>query len=91
MDKGRPIDCNVCLKEFDNTCQFLKHVSHSKGCLKGHDPKVIEKLKRESRLRSKRNWARRNKPLKAPKAPREKARKSTYVPVDERNGAKNRP
>ena len=53
--------CTYCKKRFDNFAQFLRHVSHSKLCLDAHDPFVIEKIKRKSRLRSKAKWNLKNK------------------------------
>ena len=70
--------CSHCLKKFDNLSQFLRHVSHSKACLKAHDPEVIDRLKKESRRRSKRQWAVNNP------QPNKKPRTTTYIPVAER-------
>ena len=39
---------------------FLKHVSHKKSCLGSYDPQYLNYLKRESKLKSKREWFKRN-------------------------------
>ena len=52
--------CDHCLKRFDKQSQFIRHVTHSKICLDSYDPKVIADIKHESRLRTKRNWFKRN-------------------------------
>ena len=60
-DKGPGGTCTHCLKSFDNLQTFLRHVTHSKACLDAHSPGCIEKLKRESRLRSRKSWYQRYK------------------------------
>ena len=39
---------------------FLRHVSRNKSCLESYDPKYLDYLKRESRLKTKREWLKRN-------------------------------
>ena len=85
-DKGPGGYCDHCLRSFENLQQFLRHVSHSKTCLAEHDPDVIESLKRESRLRTKKNWYQRNKDDQMMKKNNVKKAtgKSYYIPVEEK-------
>ena len=39
---------------------FLRHVTRNKSCLESYDPKYLNYLKRESKLKSKREWLKRN-------------------------------
>ena len=60
-DKGAPGVCNHCLKPFADLQKFLRHVTQKKACLDSYDPDMIKELKRNSRLRSRRNWYKRYK------------------------------
>ena len=86
QDKGPGGSC-TCKKEFDNMQKFLKHVSHSKSCLEAFDPEVIKTLRRDNRLRTKRNWAERNKAELKMKRDNVKKTSGTgykYIPVSEK-------
>ena len=60
-DEDKPGSCRHCRKCFDTTAKWIRHVTHNKVCLAAHDPEIVNEIKRESRLRTKRLWARRNK------------------------------
>ena len=48
--------CKHCLRDFESTSSFLRHVTHSKPCLLAHEPNFIDHLRRDckraSRLKS---------------------------------------
>ena len=78
--------CKSCHKQHDTLSGFLRHVTQSKCCLDDYDPEYIEKLKRESRLRSKRRWhAKYWEPhLKHEQKNRRSSIENKHVPVLER-------
>ena len=51
-----PGTCGFCKKSFEYLSTFIRHVTHSKLCLEYHDPDFIEKIKRQSRLNSRKRW-----------------------------------
>ena len=76
--------CINCDKDFDNTSKFLMHISHSKLCYEAHDPKIIDNIRREARLRSKRKWFAQNWESRIKgerKAAYQAGKKPKYVPA----------
>ena len=89
--------CTHCNKSFDAYAKFLRHVTHSKACLDAHDPFVIEKIKRKSRLRSKAKWNKKNKDrlkedrkMKSCSANVKQSKASSYITVGEKRSFKGK-
>ena len=64
-DKDNGISCQHCLKFFDETSSFLRHIGHHKTCKLSYDDEWIARLRRKNRLRSRRNsyhWMKKNNP-----------------------------
>ena len=58
-EEKEPGTCGFCRKQFQFLSSFIRHVTHSKLCLEYHDrddPEFIEKLKRRSRLETKKRY-----------------------------------
>ena len=80
-------DCLKKRSKLDLTT-FLRHVSHVKSCYKSYDPQYLDFLKKESKLKSKREWFKRNWDSKIKKErnlkKQEGGSKSNHVGLEER-------